>query len=142
MSDPGSGEGLGYTINVPVPAGADEEVWISVLEHVILPAALEFRPQLVLISAGFDAHRDDPLADCRLATSSFAQMACHVREAAASVGAPIGAVLEGGYDPRVLAECVPATIAALDGDTPAESIAPDPLITSRVAAHVGHYWTL
>lgn len=142
VSDPGSGEGLGYTINVPVPAGADEEVWISVLEHVILPAALEFRPQLVLISAGFDAHRDDPLADCRLETSSFAQMACHVREAAASVGAPIGAVLEGGYDPRVLAECVPATIAALDGDTPAESIAPDPLITSRVAAHVGHYWTL
>ena len=142
VSDAGSGEGLGYTINAPVPSGSDEEVWISVLEHVILPAALEFRPQLVLISAGFDAHRDDPLADCLLETSSFAQMACHVREMASSVDAPIGAVLEGGYNPRVLAECVPATIAALDGDMPADSIAPDPLVTSRVAAHVGHFWTL
>ncbi|MBV9685061.1 MAG: histone deacetylase, partial [Solirubrobacterales bacterium] len=142
VSDAGSGKGLGYTINVPVPRGSDEEVWISVLEHVILPSALEFRPQLVLISAGFDAHRDDPLADCQLEASSFAQMACHVREMASSVNAPIGAVLEGGYNPRVLAECVPATIAALDGTMPAESIAPDPLVTSRVAAHVGHYWTL
>jgi acetoin utilization deacetylase AcuC-like enzyme len=142
VSDAGSGDGLGYTINVPVPAGSDEEVWISVLEHVVLPAALEFRPQLVLISAGFDAHRDDPLADCLLEANSFTQMACHVREMASSVGAPIGAVLEGGYNPAVLADCVQATIAALNGDSPAESIAPDPIVTPRVAAHVGHFWTL
>ena len=114
VSDAGSGDGLGYTINVPVPGGYDEEVWISVLEHVVLSAALEFRPQLVLISAGFDAHRDDPLAYCLLEANSFTQMACQVREMASSVGAPIGAVLEGGYDPSVLADCVPATIAALD----------------------------
>jgi acetoin utilization deacetylase AcuC-like enzyme len=56
--------------------------------------------------------------------------------------APIGAVLEGGYDPPALAECVNATIAALDGAGEADSIAPDPIVTSRVAAHVGHYWTL
>jgi acetoin utilization deacetylase AcuC-like enzyme len=142
VSDAGSGDGLGYTINVPVPGGSDEEVWISVLEHVVVPAALEFRPQLALISAGFDAHRDDPLGDRLLEANSFTQMACHVREMASSVGAPIGAVLEGGYDPSVLADCVPATIAALDGDSPAESIAPDAIVTSRVAAHVGHFWPL
>ena len=50
VGDAGSGEGLGYTINAPVPKGSDEEVWVSVLEHVIIPAALEFKPQLVLIS--------------------------------------------------------------------------------------------
>ncbi|HUA48728.1 MAG TPA: histone deacetylase [Solirubrobacteraceae bacterium] len=142
IADAGSGDGLGYTINVPVPTGSDEEVWVSVLEHVILPVALQFGPQLVLISAGFDAHRDDPLADCLLEANSFTQMACHVREMASSLDAPIGAVLEGGYDPSVLAECVPATIAALDGHSRAESIAPDRLVTSRVAAHVAHFWSL
>ena len=142
VADAGSGEGLGYTINAPVPAGSDEEVWVSLIEHVIVPAALEFRPELILISAGFDAHVDDPLGDCRLEARSFAQMACHVRELAQQIGAPVGAVLEGGYSPPVLAECVLATIAALGGAGAAESIAPDPLITSRVAAHVGHHWTL
>ncbi len=138
MADVGAAEGLGYTINAPVPRGSDEEVWLSVLEHVILPAGSEFGPDLVLISAGFDAHRDDPLGGCRLDAASFAQMACHVRE----LGAPVGAVLEGGYDPPALAESVLATIAALDGAGEAESIAPDPFVTSRLAAHVGHYWTL
>lgn len=142
VADAGSGDGLGYTINVPVPRGSDEEVWLSVLEHVILPAAHAFRPQLVLISAGFDGHRNDPLGGCRLEASSFARMACHVRELAADVGAPLGAVLEGGYHPAALAESVLATIAALDGAGSAESIAPDPLVTSRVAAHVGHFWAL
>jgi acetoin utilization deacetylase AcuC-like enzyme len=142
VGDAGSGDGLGYTINVPVPRGSDEEVWVSVLEHVIIPAALEFKPQLVLISAGFDAHRDDPLGGCQLESSSFAQMACHARDMSNQVGAPLGAVLEGGYDPEALASCVLATIAALDGAGEAESIAPDGLVTSRIAAHVGHFWTL
>jgi acetoin utilization deacetylase AcuC-like enzyme len=142
LSDAGSGGGLGYTINIPVPKGSDEEVWVSVLEHVIVPVALEFRPELILISAGFDAHRADPLGGCRLEAGSFVQMARHVGEMAAALDAPIGAVLEGGYDPDALAECVLATISALHHPEPAESIAPDPMITSRVAAHVGHFWTL
>jgi acetoin utilization deacetylase AcuC-like enzyme len=142
VADAGSGDGLGHTVNVPVPGGSGEEVWLSVLEHVIVPVALEFRPQLVLISAGFDAHRADPLGDCLLESESFAKMGCLVRDMAGSLDAPVGAVLEGGYDTGVLGECVLATIRALDGDGEAESIAPDPLVTSRLAAHVGHYWTL
>jgi acetoin utilization deacetylase AcuC-like enzyme len=142
VGDAGSDQGLGFTINAPVPKGSDEEVWVSVLEHVIIPAALEFRPQLVLISAGFDAHRDDPLGGCRLDAGSFAQLACHVRDMAREVAAPVGAVLEGGYDPDALASCVLATIGALDGAGEADSIAPDPLVTSRIAAHVGHFWEL
>jgi acetoin utilization deacetylase AcuC-like enzyme len=141
-ADVGSGEGLGYTINAPVPKGSDEEVWLSVLEYVIVPAAAEFGPDLVLISAGFDAHRADPLGGCRLEAESFAQMACHLRDLGAQAGAPVGAVLEGGYDPPALAESVLATIAALAGAGEAESIAPDPIVTSRLAAHIGHYWTL
>ncbi len=126
LSDVGSGDGLGYTINTPVPHGADEEMWVSVLGHVIIPAALEFRPQLILISAGFDGHSADPLAGCALESRSYAQMTAHVMDLASRVGAPVGAVLEGGYDLEALADSVLATIGALTGQTRAESIAPDP----------------
>ncbi len=105
-ADLGSGAGEGYTINLPVPAGSDEETWLSLMEDIVVPAALSFDPDLVLVSAGFDAHRDDPLADCRLETDSFARMACQVRDMAQQMGAPLGAVLEGGYNPAALAESV------------------------------------
>jgi acetoin utilization deacetylase AcuC-like enzyme len=113
--DAGSGEGEGYTINLPVPAGSGEELWLSLLERVVLPAAAAFEPQLVLVSAGFDAHAADPLAGCRLRTESFARIARLVRDAAAAIDAPLGAVLEGGYEPRVLGECVQATLDAFAG---------------------------
>ncbi|HXR30784.1 MAG TPA: histone deacetylase [Solirubrobacterales bacterium] len=115
-SDVGSGPGEGYTLNLPVPAGSEEDLWLSLLEDVILPAGRAFEPQLILISAGFDAHRADPLANCRLEAGSFGQMANKVRDFAAELGAPLGAVLEGGYDVDALADCVCATLAALAGE--------------------------
>jgi acetoin utilization deacetylase AcuC-like enzyme len=142
LADLGSGEGEGYTINLPVPAGSEEELWLSLLEHVVLPAASAFAPQLVLVSAGFDAHVADPLAGCKLRAESFAQLACHMRDAAAAWGAPLGAVLEGGYEPRALGECVHATLAALAGEGEAVSVAPEGLLTSRAAALIGRYWPL
>jgi acetoin utilization deacetylase AcuC-like enzyme len=142
ISDMGSGAGEGYTIELSVPAGSEEDLWLSLLEHVILAVAAEFEPQLVLVSAGFDAHRDDPLAGCRLDASSFARMACHVRDFARSAGAPLGAVLEGGYAPAALAESVEATMRALGGEGEAVSVAPDPILTSRAAAQVGRCWSL
>ncbi|MGO9956248.1 MAG: histone deacetylase [Solirubrobacteraceae bacterium] len=142
LRDAGSGIGVGYTINLPIPAGSDGEVWLSLLEHVVLPAAAAFRPELVLISAGFDAHRADPLGGCRLESADFARMACHVRDLAQQVHAPIGVVLEGGYDPLALAESVIATMRALSGEDAAESIAPDPIYTRQAASHVGHHWEL
>jgi acetoin utilization deacetylase AcuC-like enzyme len=142
LGDAGSGAGEGYTINLPLPAGSEEDLWLSLLEHVVLPAARSFAPELVLISAGFDAHRLDPLAGCRLESSSFAEMARLVRDLAAECGAPLGAVLEGGYEPAAMAESLLATLGALSGDEPARSSAPEPLLTSRAAAHVGHYWPL
>ncbi len=142
LGDSGSGPGEGYTINLPVPAGSDEDLWLSLLEHVVLPAAVSFKPQLVLVSAGFDAHRADPLANCRLEASSFAEMARHVRDFAERAGAPLGAVLEGGYEPAALAESVCETLKALGSDEPPRSSAPEALLTSRAAAHVAHYWPL
>jgi acetoin utilization deacetylase AcuC-like enzyme len=142
LGDVGSGEGEGYTINLPVPAGSEEDLWLSLLEHVVLPAAIAFEPDLVLVSAGFDAHREDPLAGVRLETSSFGEMARHVRDMAQSAGAPLGAVLEGGYEPVALAACVIETLTALAGSEQPHSAAPEALLTSRAAAQIGHYWPL
>jgi acetoin utilization deacetylase AcuC-like enzyme len=111
--DAGTGPGEGFTINLPVPAGSEEDLWLSLLEREVLPAAARFEPQLVLVSAGFDAHRDDPLAECRLEAASFGRMASLVRAAADGWGAPVGAVLEGGYALEALAESVVATMVAL-----------------------------
>lgn len=142
MSDLGSGLGEGYTINLPVPAGSEEFLWLSLMEHIVLPAAQKFEPDLVLISAGFDAHRDDPLAGCRLDAASFAEMARHVRALTEALDVPLGAVLEGGYEPAALAECVRETLSALSSDEPPRSVAPEPLLTSRAATYVSHRWQL
>ncbi|HEX5762883.1 MAG TPA: histone deacetylase [Solirubrobacterales bacterium] len=114
--DRGSGAGEGYTIDLPVSGGSEEDVWLSLLEGTIEPAAVSFDPQLILVSAGFDAHRDDPLATCWLEAASFGRMAAWVARLGRSLGAPVGAVLEGGYSPPALAESVAATMAAL-GET-------------------------
>jgi acetoin utilization deacetylase AcuC-like enzyme len=142
LSDAGSGPGLGYTINLPVPAGSEADLWLSLIEHIVLPAAASFAPELVLVSAGFDAHIDDPLAGCRLETSSFAEISRHVRDFARERSIPLGLVLEGGYVPAALAESVVGTLSALTDDQPAESAAPEPFFTARAASHIGHYWPL
>jgi acetoin utilization deacetylase AcuC-like enzyme len=142
LEDVGSGDGEGFTINLPVPGGSGEDLWLSLLEHVVLPAARAFDPDLVLISAGFDAHRDDPLAGCRLESTSFAEMARHVRELAAPRAAPIGVILEGGYSPAVLGPCVRETLIALGDDRPARSGVSETSLSARAAAQVGRYWPL
>jgi acetoin utilization deacetylase AcuC-like enzyme len=142
LSDMGSGPGEGYTINLPVPSGSGEELWLSMIEHIALPPARAFEPDLVLISAGFDAHREDPLAGCLLETESFAEMARHVRGLAEQLGVPLAVVLEGGYEPAALARCVQETLRALSREEPARSAAPEAFLTSRAASHIGHYWEL
>lgn len=146
LEDVGSGPGEGYTINLPVPAGSREPLWLALLERVILPAAVAFEPELVLVSAGFDAHVEDPLADCALETSSFPEMAMRVRDMALAAGIPLGVVLEGGYNRRVLAECVCATLPALAGEgrpRPAgfEPSSDDPgALVERAIARLARHW--
>ncbi|HEX9967991.1 MAG TPA: histone deacetylase [Solirubrobacterales bacterium] len=114
--DIGSGAGEGCTLDLPVAGGSEEGVWLSLLEEKIGPAARDFGPDAILVSAGFDAHRDDPFATCRLEAESFGRMAAWVRDLGRALGAPVGAVLEGGYSPPALAESVAATMAALGAE--------------------------
>ncbi|HEX2015941.1 MAG TPA: histone deacetylase [Solirubrobacteraceae bacterium] len=114
-ADRGSGEGIGHTINLPVPAGSGDAVFCSLVAHVVVPVLLEFAPDLVLVSAGFDAHVGDPLAACTVTEAGFARMAALLRHATVRLGTPLGAVLEGGYDLVSLAGAVAATMEALTG---------------------------
>jgi acetoin utilization deacetylase AcuC-like enzyme len=112
-ADVGIGDGSGYTVNLPVSAGADDALYRSLVDHVVVPLAAAFEPELVLISAGYDAHRDDPLATCNLSEEGFAQMTRSMRRCCEGLGAPLGAVLEGGYAPGALARSVAATLEEL-----------------------------
>jgi acetoin utilization deacetylase AcuC-like enzyme len=111
--DVGSGEGKGFTVNLPVPMGSDDAVYRSLTDHVVAPLALAFEPQLMLISAGYDAHRDDPLASCHVTEEGFGAITRTIRRVCAELDAPIGCVLEGGYALRALAMSVVATLEAL-----------------------------
>jgi acetoin utilization deacetylase AcuC-like enzyme len=112
-SDRGRGPGAGYTVNLPVGAGSGDAVFGSLVEHVVVPLAERYAPQLVLISAGYDAHADDPLAGCRVTDQGYAAMTAAMRRAAEGLGAPLGVVLEGGYALEALARSVASTMEVL-----------------------------
>ena len=140
LCDTGVGAGEGYSINLPVPPGSGDATWLPLVQHVVVPAARAYEPQLVLVSAGFDAHRDDPLASCRLSDESFAAMARWVVSLGSELDVPVGAVLEGGYDLGALALSVAATLGVLAaGDVDAASTDPD-AVTQQAQAHFGRWW--
>jgi acetoin utilization deacetylase AcuC-like enzyme len=113
----GTGAGEGFTVNMPVPGGSGDATYVSLVEHVVAPLVRAWEPGLVLVSAGFDAHRDDPLATCQVTEAGFAAMTASVRRAAAAVGAPVGLVLEGGYDLGALARSMAALMPVLIGES-------------------------
>ncbi|HYI79348.1 MAG TPA: histone deacetylase [Thermoleophilaceae bacterium] len=114
-NETGSGAGEGYTLNLPQAAGSGPAEWLAAIDDVALPAARDYGPDLILISAGFDAHRDDPLGGCTLETETFGEMARRVASLASELDVPAGAVLEGGYDLHALAASVLATMDGLAG---------------------------
>jgi acetoin utilization deacetylase AcuC-like enzyme len=141
LQDVGEGDAEGYSINLPVPAGTGEAGFLSLLEHVVAPAARQYRPDLILISAGYDAHRDDPLGGLSLETSSYGAMSALMRALGDELGAPVGAVLEGGYDLRALASSVAETMDALSNGTAPPEVARHPL-ADEAAGVLGRYWEL
>ena len=111
----GAGAGLGTTVNVPLPPGATGDVYGRALDEIVVPAVERFAPTGVLLSAGFDAHRADPLTMMGLSAGDFADLTAAVR--AFAPPGRIVAFLEGGYDLSALAESAAACVAALAGVT-------------------------
>lgn len=110
----GSGPGEGFTINVPLRAGAGDEEYVEVVQGSLLRAALDFGPEFVLVSAGFDAHKDDPLGGMEVTAEGFGRLTRLVRGVAERCcDGRLVSVLEGGYSLEGLAESVEAHVRVL-----------------------------
>jgi acetoin utilization deacetylase AcuC-like enzyme len=137
VREAGRGAGLGATVNVPMPPGCGDVEYEGTLRRVLVPVAHSFRPDVVLVSCGFDAHRDDPLASMEVTQSGFNTMTRIVRALAdVGCGGRVAFVLEGGYAPSGLAEGTAAVLDALLDPEPAPlAVAPE-LVPGSTLAHV------
>jgi acetoin utilization deacetylase AcuC-like enzyme len=130
-AEQGHGAGEGFTVNLPVPAGSGDATWVGMTERVVLPIAREYAPELVLVSAGYDAHVEDPLAGCTVTDEGFVRMAQAVHRLGTELDVPVGLVLEGGYAPEALARSVAGTLeawSAAPAPAPAADEAGDPTV--------------
>ncbi len=146
----GTGKGEGATVNVPLPAGCGDAVYLGIFQRVLAPIVLQYRPQFILVSCGFDAHRADPLAGMQLTRDGFAAMARCVRALADEVcGGRVVFLLEGGYSALGLWEGTAAVVDAMR-EMPLPVPEPQPQRTpgdlldrllTRVAGAHRHYYT-
>jgi acetoin utilization deacetylase AcuC-like enzyme len=144
----GTGTGAGFTVNLPMAAGGTDADYAHAYSTIALPVLRQFKPELILLSAGFDAHMDDPLAGMRLTAPYFGSLTAAVASVADECcDGRMVAVTEGGYDLKALADSLRATIAALNGSAPGN----DALTTSAtrgeatikaVKPHLTKYWKL
>lgn len=116
IEEVGKDKGVGATINVPLPPWSHDEDYLQVYERVLVPAARRFRPELVLVSAGYDPHWKDPISLMQVSTTGFAQMVRILKELASELcQGRLVFTLEGGYDTSALAYSVKATLDTLLG---------------------------
>ena len=118
LDETGSDDGAGTTLNVPLRAGAGDPDYLLTVDEVVTPALQRFDPDLLLVSAGFDAHRHDPISRMRVSSEGYAILTDRVRTLADSVEAGLGFVLEGGYSLDTLSEGVAMVHETFDGRSP------------------------
>ena len=145
LDEVGEGEGRGFTVNLPMPAGLGDGEYRRAYREIVEPIGRAFDPELVLVSAGFDAHRHDPLGGMALSAAGFAELmdVCLVVASGAARGRLV-AVLEGGYDLDGIAEASAAVLGrmlgrAFDAPTAATRSEFDALLEAFRTAH-GKYW--
>jgi acetoin utilization deacetylase AcuC-like enzyme len=146
----GSGDGRGFNVNVPLEVGAVDEDYRLALSTIVVPVLTQFEPDLIIISAGFDAHERDPLAGMRLRTEAFAAMTADIRRVADTCcRGRLVAVTEGGYDLRALSESMKSVVGVLAAETIGDSSWPEPTgvapARGRAAVHavksaLGSFW--
>jgi acetoin utilization deacetylase AcuC-like enzyme len=148
--DIGLGPGTGFTVNVPLEAGALDEDYQVVFTEIVLPVLCQFRPGLVIVSAGFDAHRSDELAEMQLTTPAYGAMMSALREVAEDYcDGRIVVITEGGYNLAALGDCLRTVVSALasrpertrwpgTGASPSRGRAAAALTRQALAG----YWTL
>jgi acetoin utilization deacetylase AcuC-like enzyme len=149
LREVGRDEGEGFTVNVPLSVGHGDGDYLGIIERVLKPIALEFNPELVLVSAGFDIHKNDPLGGMDVSPNGFAALTRAMMDIAkASCGGKVVITLEGGYDLNGLRNSVKAVLKELAGlsETHSENIVSDGQrdILDRMVQQVsqvhGRYW--
>ncbi len=133
-NETGEGEGLGYNVNIPVPKELEDDDIIHIYRTILNPVVRRYRPELVLVAAGFDAHQRDPLGRTRLTEKAYRWLAQIVLEQTESArAAPLLLALEGGYDARALAASVREVLGTLAFDGRRERV---PTVRTRRATEV------
>jgi acetoin utilization deacetylase AcuC-like enzyme len=120
VHETGEGEGKGANLNVPFPPGTTHGAYLAALDDVVGPAVRGFDPDLLLISAGFDAHEHDPISRMRVSTEGYGLLTDRVRALADDTDAALAFVLEGGYDLDTLASSVTMVHEVFDGYDPVD----------------------
>jgi acetoin utilization deacetylase AcuC-like enzyme len=164
FEEDGRGEGRGFNMNIPLPEATGDRGYLHAWDQLIKPACLEFQPDLLLLSAGYDAHQMDPLGQQRISTSGYAMLSQRLVDLSQMTGAKVVAFLEGGYNVKSLSESAIATMKVLNADgaeevadvhvsylVPGSAAGMDPITADRrpedvdqrvsdVKKHFGQYW--
>jgi acetoin utilization deacetylase AcuC-like enzyme len=128
----GSGEGTGFTVNLPLEVGAVDADYQIAFTEVVVPVLMQYKPDLLLVSAGFDAHERDPLAGMRLTTGAFGAMTSELAKVAQDCcEGRIVLMTEGGYDLTALAQSLESAIGALSSTAPQASWPTDSPASTR-----------
>jgi len=103
----GEKQGIGYTINIPLDKGSTEDVYLQTFDNIVIPSLEEYNPEWILVSCGFDAHKDDPLGGMNLHSSSYRKFYDKIK----TLGLPITLLLEGGYNSKVIKESIESIVS-------------------------------
>lgn len=115
-TEDGSAEGKGYNVNVPLPAGSGDRGYLKAWDEIVKPIGEEYQPDLILLSAGYDAHQFDPLGQQLITTAGYYLLASRLTQLAEQTNAKLACFLEGGYNTRTLADAVVTTMHVLHAE--------------------------
>lgn len=161
-TEDGAGEGKGYNINIPLPAGTGDQGYLKAWDAIVNPIAMEYNPDLIMLSAGYDAHQFDPLGQQQISTAGYYLLSSRLADLAERTQAKLSGFLEGGYNTKTLAESVVTTMNVFNahdaagrlevkpfgeqygGEIKAQTQDRNPvLVDERIASirkHLGKYW--
>ncbi|MGC9324043.1 MAG: histone deacetylase family protein [Desulfomonilia bacterium] len=140
LSEIGAGSGTGFTVNCPLRGGKSDGQYVALYRYLMVPIFEAFTPELVLVSAGFDAHAMDPIGGMRLSSAGFASLAGIIHDAAQKVQAPVVYSLEGGYNLDALRDSVRHVVAVMRGEnTPTINPVEWPELDEIIQTHSRHW---
>jgi acetoin utilization deacetylase AcuC-like enzyme len=140
VAEIGSKDGEGFTVNCPLSRGKLDGHYIALYTNILIPIIKAYKPNLILVSAGFDPHTADPIGGMRLSSECFGAIAAIIRDAGKEINAPVVYTLEGGYDFAAQKESTEQIIKVMKGQSPAEiSPVSFPELDELISAHKKHW---